>query len=97
MSFREPAATDQPPAPDHDDVLNPGAIVTVHDADWFDESTDVLYVVIDGFNAPRYTIARLGGDGYQWPSMPRDNLTVVTPTRIVRIDHADAAGGYTAQ
>ena len=88
---------------DHDDltsnevsapatVLDAGAIVTVTPTQWIDEPPGRLFVVIDGFNAPRYTIAVLGGDGFQYPNVDGDLLTVVTPAHIV-LD-TSTNGGY---
>ena len=90
----------QPPnsnMPDVDDrVLDPGAIVTVSGADWIDEPPGRLFVVIDAFMAPKYMIAILGGDGFQYPNTPRELLTVSTPARIVLDDQADPPGYLTA-
>jgi hypothetical protein len=63
-------------------VLDPGVIVTAT-ADEVDEPSGRLFVVIDGFNAPRYTIAVLGGDGFQYPNVPHEVLTVVAPDHII--------------
>lgn len=75
-----------------DQILDPGTIVTVAGADWIDEPPDRPFVVIDGFKAPLYTIAVLGGDGFQYPNQPRELLTVVTPARIVLDEQADLPG-----
>ncbi|MEV6377654.1 hypothetical protein [Micromonospora musae] len=71
---------------DRDDErpLEPGEIITVAPA-LAGEMGSHLYVVIDGFNDPRYTIARLGGDGYQVPNVERQYLTPVAPGQVVRV------------
>lgn len=63
-------------------VLDAGVIVTAATAE-IDEPPSRLFVVIDGFDAPRYTIAVLGGDGFQYPNVPHEVLTVVAPDHIV--------------
>ncbi|MEU2610680.1 hypothetical protein ABZ570_03705 [Micromonospora sp. NPDC007271] len=82
---------------DHEAVrsLEPGEIVTVAPA-LVDEMGEYLYVVIDGFNDPRYTLARLGGDGYQWPNVPREHLNPVAPERIIRVSDKDGEAAYVA-
>jgi hypothetical protein len=82
--------THEDDAPGND--LDPGVIVTVTPSERNDEPPGRLFVVIDGFDAPRYTIAVLGGDGYQYPNVPDDALTVVTPAHIV-LDPT-TTGGY---
>lgn len=74
------------------EVLDAGVIVTVAPAETIDEPPGRLFVVVDGFDAPRYTIAVLGGDGFQYPNVPGDQLIVVTPAHIV-ID-ITTSGGY---
>ncbi|MFJ6199143.1 hypothetical protein [Micromonospora sp. NPDC092111] len=74
--------------------LEPGEIVTVAPA-LADEMGEHLYVVIDGFNDPRYTLALLGGDGYQWPNVAREHIIPITPERIVRVPTSDSASAYT--
>ncbi|RKF22819.1 hypothetical protein [Micromonospora globbae] len=80
---------------DHEDErsLDAGEIVTVAPA-LVDEMGGYLYVVIDGFDDPRYTLARLGGDGYQWPNVAREHLIPVAPERIIRVDGADGEAAY---
>jgi hypothetical protein len=73
-------------------VLDPGVIVTVRATEGIDEPSGRLFVVIDGFNAPRYTVTVLGGDGSQYPNVPDDALTVVAPARIVC--DPTTTGGY---
>ncbi|MFG1952458.1 hypothetical protein [Micromonospora sp. NPDC048830] len=73
--------------------LQPGEIVAVAPA-LVDEMGEYLYVVIDGFGHPRYTVARLGGDGYQWPNVDREHLTPMSPERIVRVYDADGEAAY---
>ena len=73
-------------------VLDAGAIVTVTPTQGIDEPPGRLFVVIDGFDAPRYTIAVLGGDGFQYPNVEGDQLTVVTPAHIV--PDTSTNGGY---
>ncbi|MBU8857757.1 MULTISPECIES: hypothetical protein [unclassified Micromonospora] len=72
-------------------ALEPGEIVTVTAA-LAAEMGEHLYVVIDGFDDPRYTLALLGGDGYQWPNVARQDIIPVAPQRIVRV----STGGDTA-
>jgi hypothetical protein len=76
-------------------VLDPGVIVTVATTEAIDEPPGRLFVVIDGFNAPRYTIAVLGGDGFQYPNVEGDQLTLVTPAHIV-LD-TSTNGGYVSR
>ncbi|WP_327007666.1 hypothetical protein OHA72_10545 [Dactylosporangium sp. NBC_01737] len=80
--------------PDRDDTspLSAGEIVTVHGDRWDDEQRAQLWVVVDVFDD--YTIAVLGGDGYQWPRVPRRALTKVTPAWIRRVLRPDATHAY---
>ncbi|MEW2427795.1 hypothetical protein AB0877_07270 [Micromonospora sp. NPDC047644] len=68
--------------------LEPGEIVRVGPT-LIQEMGAHLYVVIDGFNEPLYTLACLGGDGYQWPNVDRRHIISVTPERIIRSGHTD--------
>ncbi|GIJ08426.1 hypothetical protein ACFFMR_29240 [Micromonospora andamanensis] len=74
-------------------ALEPGEIVTIAPA-LAAEMSEHLYVVIDGFNDPRYTVALLGGDGYQWPNVAREDIIPVTPQRIVRVTTGDGTTAY---
>ncbi|MEU7171504.1 MULTISPECIES: hypothetical protein [Micromonospora] len=75
--------------------LQPGEIVTVASA-LAAEMGRYLYVVVDGFLDPRYTVARLGGDGYQWPNVHRKDLIPAAPLSIIRVTDADGEAAYTA-
>ncbi|MDG4760366.1 hypothetical protein [Micromonospora sp. WMMD710] len=82
----------------HDDgerTLQAGEVVTVG-PDLVDEISVYLYVVIDGFSEPLYTVARLGGDGYQWPNIDRGQLHPVMPQRITRVHDASGEPAYVA-
>ncbi len=75
---------------DHEDARprNPGKIITAAPT-LADEMGSHLYVVIDGFDDPRYTIARLGGDGHQPdPARPAPRRTPAPPGRPLRGHHA---------
>lgn len=76
-------------------ALEPGEMVTV-DATLLEDMGPYLYVVIDGFLDPRYTLACLGGDGYQWPNVERSHLSPVSPGHIVRVIDSDGGVGYMA-
>ncbi|RKN46170.1 hypothetical protein [Micromonospora endolithica] len=80
---------------DNQRSLQPGEIVTVAPA-LTAEMGRYLYVVVDGFLDPRYTIARLGGDGYQWPNVHREDLIAGAPRWIIRMTDADGEAAYTA-
>ncbi|MGC4885743.1 hypothetical protein [Micromonospora sp. DT227] len=51
---------------------------------------------IDGFNDPRYTLALLGGNGYPWPNVAREDIIPVTPQQIARVATGDGAAVYAA-
>ncbi|MFV2102109.1 hypothetical protein [Micromonospora sp. LOL_024] len=74
-------------------ALEAGEIVTIAPA-LVAETSEHLYVVIDGFDAPRYTLALLGGDGYQWPNVAREDIIPATPHRIVRVTIGDGTAAY---
>ncbi|RSM53253.1 hypothetical protein DMB66_39200 [Actinoplanes sp. ATCC 53533] len=74
------------------DELAAGELVTVTGDGWDDDQRGQLWVVLDTFLA--YTIAVLGGDGYQWPNVPRGELTPVTPDSIQRVQRSDGTYGY---
>lgn len=74
------------------DELAPGELVTVTGDRWDDDQRGQLWVVLDTFLA--YTIAVLGGDGYQWPNVRRGELTPVTPDSIQRVQNSDGTYGY---
>ena len=69
---------------DDDRELNPGEIVTVTaiNDQHADTPRNQAFVVIDGIDHPRYTIAALGGDGYRWPNQPREWLQAVAPAQL---------------
>ena len=79
-------AVDQPSDNDGGPLVA-GEIVTVHGDRWDDDARAKLWVVIDDF--ADYTIAVLGGDGYQWPRVPRGELTPVSPDRIRKVRRDD--------
>ncbi|MEV0003489.1 hypothetical protein AB0H28_14540 [Micromonospora sp. NPDC050980] len=83
------------PAREDQRTLDAGEIVTVAPA-LMVEMGPCLYVAIDGFDDPRYTIARLGGDGYQWPNVNREDLIPTAPRHIVRVTDADGDIAYIA-
>jgi hypothetical protein len=73
-------------------VLMPGELVTVTGDRWDDDERQQLWVVVDYLD--QYTIAVLGGDGYQWSGIPRGELAVAAPQWIRRIIRHDNTYGY---
>lgn len=95
----EVASTMPAPQPDtdgteaaDDDVLVAGELVTVTGDRFDDDQRKQLWVVVDAFFD--YTIAVLGGNGYQWGHIPRGELTPVTPQWIRRVIRGDRTYGY---
>lgn len=81
-------SAEQPDAPDQDSgPLVPGDIVDVHGDRWQDDERAQLWVVVDTFID--YTIAVLGGDGYQTNRVPRSDLTPVAPQWIRKVRRDD--------
>ncbi|WP_432833024.1 hypothetical protein [Dactylosporangium sp. CA-092794] len=74
------------------DVLVAGEIVTVTGDRFDDDQRNQLWVVVDYFDD--YTIAVLGGDGYQWPRVPRGDLTPITAQWIRRVIRRDGTNAY---
>jgi hypothetical protein len=74
------------------DVLVAGELVIVTGDRFDDDQRKQLWVVVDAFFD--YTIAVLGGDGYQWARIPRSELTPVTPQWIRRVIRGDRTFGY---
>lgn len=67
--------------------LVPGDIVAVRGDRWDDDQRAQLWVVVDTFID--YTVAVLGGDGYQTPRVPRSDLTPVAPRWIRKVRRDD--------
>lgn len=73
------------------DVLVAGELVTVT-GDRFDDERKQLWVVVDYFHD--YTIAVLGGNGYQWARIPRGELAPAAPQWIRRVIRGDRTYSY---
>jgi hypothetical protein len=89
----------QPDAADSDgteeadrDVLVAGELVTVTGDRFDDDERKQLWVVVDYFDD--YTIAVLGGNGYQWARIPRGELAPAAPQWIRRVIRGDRTYGY---
>jgi hypothetical protein len=87
----QPDDSDGTEEPDRD-VLMAGELVTVTGDRFDDDQRKQLWVVVDAFFD--YTIAVLGGDGYQWTCIPRSELTPAAPQWIRRVIRGDRAFGY---
>lgn len=74
------------------DVLVAGELVTVTGDRFDDDQRKQLWVVVDAFFD--YTIAVLGGDGYQWARIPRGELTPAAPLWIRQVIRGDHTFGY---
>jgi hypothetical protein len=92
MPALQPAADSDSAEEDDRDVLVAGELVTVTGDRFDDDQRKQLWVVVDAFFD--YTIAVLGGDGYQWGHIPRSELTPVTPQWIRRVIRGDRTFGY---
>jgi hypothetical protein len=85
------AASDGAEEPGSEELVA-GELVTVSGDRFDDDQRQQLWVVVDHFDD--YTIAVLGGDGFQWPNIPRGDLTPATPQWIQRIIRGDGTYGY---
>lgn len=74
------------------DELVAGELVTVSGDRFDDDERRQLWVIVDHFDD--YTIAVLGGDGFQWAHIPRGDLTPAEPRWIQRVIRGDRTYGY---
>lgn len=74
-----------------DGALDPGDIVTVNCDDEVHRDTprNQAFVIIDGFWAPKYAMAALGGDGLEWRNQLREWLQPVSPTQLRQVRGPD--------